>query len=322
MSDEFDIFNLSADNLITPQKTGKGGEIYSPTADKGRDGIYKALIRFLPNVRNSEKSKIKKSYYWLEDPVSGESFSVDDPATVGKKSILADTFWKLKKSTSARDQELSEKFSNVTNFYSLVQIIKDPNQPELEGKIMVFKFGIKINQKIEALLKPEFGDPTNPFDLFEGKMFALHVVKKQKWNNFDLCEFVGERTPLILDGKPIQKTKEDMSKVVDYLKNNSPELEKYDYKEWTDETHEKVLNAIRNIIPDGRLVEQILGGKAGAKPAATAQAPQADAQSAATSKPQTSFDDLMSTGSQNPAPQAEKKATGSVSSLDDLYNNL
>lgn len=325
MSNEFDIFNLSSENLITPQKTGKAGEIYAPSADKGRDGIYKALIRFLPNVRNSEKSKIKKSYYWLEDPVSGESFGVDDPATVGKKSILADTFWKLKKSTSARDQELAEKFSRNDNFFSLVQILKDPNQPELEGKIMVFKFGIKINQKIEALLKPsEFGEPINPYDLFNGKLFALHIVKKQKWNNYDLCEFVGDKTPLVLEGKPIQKTKEDMARVVEWLKTNSPELEKYDYKEWTEEQNEKVLNAIRNIIPDGRLVEQILGGagKVGTKPAATADT----TSETPASKPQTNFDDLMSgTGKTESAPKAEtpkSNSGGSVSSLDDLYNNL
>lgn len=318
---ELDIFNLSADNFITPEKKSKGGETYSPSADKGRDGIYKALIRFIPNVRNVEKSKIKKTYYWLEDPDTGEGFGVDDPATVGKKSILADTFWKLKKSQSAKDQELAEKFSNVTNFYSLVQIVKDPNQPELEGKIMVFKFGIKINQKIEALLKPEFGDPINPFDLFEGKLFALHVVKKQKWNNFDLCEFIGERTPMVLDGKPIQKTKEDMTRVVEYLKNNSPELEKYDYKEWTDETHDRVLNVIRRTIPDARLVEQIIGGgaKVGSKPAAT-QASADDVLGTSTpsqSAPQTSFDSLTET------PKAEApKSGGGVSSLDDLYNNL
>lgn len=315
-----DIFNLSADNLITPPKSNKGGEIYAPAADKGRDGIYKALIRFIPNVRNSEKSKIKKSYYWLEDPITNESFSVDDPATVGKKSILADTYWKLKKSQSAKEQELAEKFSRADNFYSLVQIVKDPNQPELEGKIMVFKFGIKINQKIEALLKPEFGDPTNPFDLFEGKLFALHIVKKQKWNNFDMCEFVGERTPLILEGKPIQRTKEDMAKVVEWLKTGSPELEKYDYKEWTDETHEKVANAIRNIIPDGRLAEQILGGagKVGVKPNADPTV----IDSATKTAPSTNFDDLMNgTGKETP-PADAKKSTGSVSSIDDLYAGL
>lgn len=315
-----DIFNLSAESLITPQKKG-GGEIYSPSADKGRDGIYKALIRFLPNVRNADKSKMKKSYYWLEDPVTGESYSVDCPATVGKKSILADTFWKLKKSQSARDQELAEKFSRNDNWYSLVQIVKDPNAPDLEGKIMVFKFGVKINQKIEALLQPEFGVGTNPYDLFEGKLFALHIVKKQKWNNYDLCEFVGDKTPLVLDGQPIQKTKEDMAKVVEWLKTNSPELEKYDYREWTDETTEKVLTTIRNIVPDGRVVEQILqGSKVGAKPAANTNAA-SNTGTAAEAKPQTNFDDLMG-GNSTAQPKEQPKTGGSVSSIDDLYAGL
>lgn len=266
-----DIFNLQPDSFINPTKA-KTQSFYQPQADEGREGVYKAVVRFLPFHKNPNKSKIQKYYVWINNTVDGEAFSVDCPSTVGKKSILKDTYWKLKNSQSASEQALAENFSRAENFYSLVQIVKDPNKPELEGKIMVFKFGKKINDKIEAQLKPLVGNPCNPYDLFEGKLFALHITKKQKWNNYDSCEFVGDKCALQLPGEasPIAKSKEDMAKVLNWLKEGSPELDKYEYKDWSDEVTEKVHRAIKNIIPDGRLVEQILSAAKSDRPSGSA----------------------------------------------------
>ena len=143
MSENMDIFNLSPDAFVNPEKK-KGGEIYSPAADKGRDGVYKAVIRFVPFVHNPAKSRLNKYYAWLTDPDTGDGFSVDSPRSVGKKCIINDAYWKLKKSTNLKEQEKADGLNTMTSYYSLVQIVKDPNQPELEGKIMVFKFGSKI----------------------------------------------------------------------------------------------------------------------------------------------------------------------------------
>jgi len=320
MEDNFDIFNLPADAFITPEKKSTS-EFYSPSADKGRDGVYKSLVRFLPNIHNPAQSKIMKYYVWLTDPSTGDGFSVDCPSTVGQKSVLKDMYWKLKKSESVKDQELAQEyFGRVESHYAIIQVLKDPNAPELEGKIMIYKFGAKINQKIEAMLKPEFGEPVNPFDLFEGKTFALHIVKKMKWNNYDQCAFVGERTPLVLDGTPIQKTKEDMGKVSTWLKDNSPDITKYGYQEWDQEMTNRVHATIAKIVPDGRMVEEmtnsaIAEGNTGAN-AAPAVAPQ------------TSFsgESLMGAPKETAAvtpPAAETPASvAGVSSLDDLYNDL
>jgi hypothetical protein len=259
--DSGDIFNLNNDSFVNNNVKPKS-VFYQPSADEGREGVYKAVIRFLPYHKNPSKSKIQKYYVWIKDTVSGESFSADCPSTVGKKSILKDMYWKLKNSQSASEQALAENFSRAENFYSLVQVVKDPNKPELEGKIMVFKYGKKINDKIEAQLKPVDAEipACNPFDLFEGKLFALHITKKQKWNNYDSCEFVGDKIALKLPGEdaPIKKDKKDMDRVLNWLKEGSPELDKYEYKDWTDELTNKIHNAIKNIVPDGRLVEQIL----------------------------------------------------------------
>ena len=168
-----DIFNLDAESLVTPVKKegSKDLEFYKPYPEDGKDGVYKSLVRFVPNPSEPTKSKIHKYYVYLKDPSTGNGFSVDCPSTVGKKSVLKDIFWKLQNSNSAADKELSKNFSRKEDYYSLIQIVQDKNRPELEGKIMIFKFGKKLNDMIEAQLKPEYGEPVNPFDLFNGKLF-------------------------------------------------------------------------------------------------------------------------------------------------------
>ena len=255
MSD-LDIFNLDSDAFVT--KTAKGEskdlEFYKPYPEDGKDGVYKALIRFLPNPADPKKSKIHKYYVYLKDPQSGDGFSVDCPSTVGKKSILKDIFWKLKNSHSAADQETAKSFSRKEDYYSLVQIVQDKNRPELEGKIMIWKFGKKINDMIEAQLKPEYGEPCNPYDLFEGRLFGVSVRKVGEWNNYDLCQFVGERMPITIEGNKMEKSKGDMEKIVEYLKTGPQNLSSFDYKDWDDALTEKVMSIIRSTVPDGRVI--------------------------------------------------------------------
>lgn len=313
-----DVFNLTPDSFVSPEKKSKGFELYQPKSEDGREGVYSALVRFLPWWKKPSESKIGKYYVWVTDQGTGESFSVDCPSTVGQKSILKDVFWKLKNSPNAMEQELSKNFARAENLYSLVQIVKDPNKPELEGKILVYKFGKKINEKIESQIKPKALGATqcNPYDLFEGKLFSIHVTKKASWNNFDQCEFVGDKCALTLPGAeaPIKKVKEDMDKVLKWLQESSPDLDKYRFKEWTDEIREKVHRAIKNAVPDARIVDQLMNGSGSTftPPASSASA-------------KTSMEAVGSIPKRTAAKETaeEKKAEKApVKNLDDLYAGL
>ena len=312
-----DIFNLQAESFVNPPKK-KTSDIYSPQADNGKDGVYEAVIRFIPNHTNPNQSKIQKFCVWLEDPTEEKGFLVDCPSSVGKKSILKDIFWKLKNSTSARDQELALKFSRNGYFYSLVQIVEDKNAPDLVGKIMVFKFGIKVNEKIEAQLKPARGTATNPYDLFEGKDFILRISKKQKWNNYDLCEFSSDRTAITIgtEKTPIARNAEDMARTKAWLAAESPDLGKYEYKEWTQEITDRVMKAINNIIPDRRLAEQVMGSAATTAPNGGLQVDMAQASPKSTSD--------LSEAARTVTPQngAKIAAPSAGTGLDDLYSGL
>lgn len=333
MSNLNDIFNLSNDMFVTQtqQTQSRDLEFYKPYAENGKDGVYKSLIRFVPNPVEPAKSKIHKYYVYLKDPVTGDSFSVDCPSTVGKKSVLKDLFWKLKQSHSAADQELSKSFSRKEDFYSLIQIVKDPNKPELEGKVMLWKFGKKVNDMIESQLKPEYGEACNPYDLFEGKLFAVHVRKVGDWNNYDLCQFIGERTPIEVEGQKMQKKQDDMEKIVEYLKTGPSNLTNFEYKDWDDELTEKVMGVIRNTVPDGRLINEITSGASQSRGNSNSysQSKPSTQSSPAPAKAETKaseIDDFF-TSSETPAVKSKASTSASdsddkMSSLEDLYADL
>lgn len=249
-----DIFNLSVDDFKTEEK--RETTLYKPDANSGRDGVYKSVVRFLPWHENPKKSVMQKWSCWLTNPLTEESKMVDCPSSVGKKSILQDMFWKLKKSESVAEQKLAENFSRRQVFASLIQVIKDDNRPELVGKIMIWKYGIKIYNKIQAEMKPEFGKPHIPFDLFEGKPFLVHITKVAGFNNYDNCRFLDEKLPITIDGNKMEKNQEDLEKIMSFLKT-SPDLNAYDYRDWDEDTTNFVNDVIRNTVPGGRMVAEV-----------------------------------------------------------------
>jgi hypothetical protein len=321
MEENFDIFNLDNEAFVKQEvKRDEDEFLYKPYPELGKDGVYKSLVRFLPNITNPKKSKIHQYYVWLKDPVDGTNHKAICPSTVGKKSILKDLFWKLKNSHSAADQELAKAFSRKEDFYSLVQIVKDPNKPELEGKIMVFKFGRKVNDLIEQQIKPEFGNPSNPYDLFEGKNFGLQVRKVGEWNNYDLCQFVGDKMALIIEGDAVEKTESGRDIVTKYLKTGPLDLDKYDYNDWSDEESDKIMRIIRNTIPDGRMVSEIIGSSADSKSTSSASVSVDDLYEQASSRSTTSTEN--DSVDEAPAKSAKPASKKSAPSLDDLYNDL
>ena len=251
-----DIFNLDSEDFVEKNQS-KESDLYKPNAKDGKDNVYKSLVRFIPFWKDPRKSKIKKYSYWLEDPLTGDGFSVDCPSTINQKSIIQDTFWKLKKSQSVAEQKLAEKFKRRENYYALVQILKDDQKPELVGKIKILKFGQKLNAIIQAELQPEYGQPYNPFDPLKGRPLALHVTISAGFNNYDLSKFVGESLPAMMNGKKIDNSPDTMKTFFEYLKSNSPDLSGYDYKEWDEEMHQKVKSVIENSIPSMRTAEHI-----------------------------------------------------------------
>ena len=304
---EFDIFNLSVDAVNTHevQNTSSGNDIYKPTADEGKDGTYKALIRFVPNPKNPRNSLVKKYVHWLTD-AAGEGKLVDSPTSIGEKCPIAEAFFKLRKSDSAVDRKIADKLKRREQYYALIKIIKDPQHPEFEGQYKIFKFGYKIKEKIDEELKPAFGEPTQIFDLFNGKNFELIITRQGEYNNYDKSKFASSKSAVVIDGEPAEKTSDTMGKIKAEL-DAAPSLEPYEYKAWDDETRDFVNSILRQYLNPGSAMDEIVS-KPKAKPVAKKE------ESASTDF---DFDTT-------PAPKAAAKVeeTANVDSSDDLDSFL
>jgi len=258
MSEEFNIFSISVDDIDTheqPQSTGTN-TMYKPSADDGKDGTYKALIRFVPNVENPRNSLIKKYVNWLTGP-DGDSKLVDSPSSIGESCPVADAFWKLRKSDSAVDRKASDKLKRREQYVSLVKIIKDPQFPDLEGTYKVFKFGYKIKEKIDAELKPDFGEPTQVFDLFEGKNFELIINRQNDYNNYDKSKFSSSTSAIQLGNKTAERTPEDMASIKEELEN-APSLKSFEYQAWDAPTRDFVNSVIKMYLNPGDAMNNVV----------------------------------------------------------------
>lgn len=235
------------------EKSNSSLNEFKPSADSGKNGIYQAVVRFVPWYKDPQSGSIKEKWIsYLVDPVTEKGKYVDCPSSVGKPSILQDMYWKLKKSDNVLDQEKAKIFSRKHSFASIIQVIKDDNNPENEGKLLVWRYGVKIYDKIMAELKPMIGEKHDPFDVFNGKAFAVVVTKVSGYNNYDQTKFIDKRIPLMVPfgegGKfrPITQN-DDMAKVFEWVKEASPDLDKYNFKEWDQETYDYVNHVIQAV---------------------------------------------------------------------------
>lgn len=270
MANEFDIFSVSVKDLDTGDRPQATSDLYTPKPDQGQDGTYRSLIRFLPNVKNPRKPFVRKYVYWLEDR-DGNGFYADSPSTVGEKCPVQDMFFKLRNSESAVDKKMSEGLKRREVFYALVQIVKDPQNRDLEGQIKVMKFGYKIKTKIDEELNPQFDEPTQVFDPFEGKNFELVISKKGGYPNYDSSKFQGSRSAMSINGEEVTADDAGRTAILDYIKD-APELGNFDYRPWSDDQRNKVMGVLAQFSNPGASIETVTQAKSTPEPAKTAAA--------------------------------------------------
>jgi len=184
-------------------------------------------------------------------------------------------------------------------YYALIKIIKDPQNPDLDGTYKVFKFGYKIKEKIDAELKPDFGEPTQVFDLFEGKNFELIITRQGEYNNYDKSKFSSSQSAIILGDAPAERNKENMATIKEELED-APSLATYDYQAWDETTRAFVNDVLRMYLNPGDSISEI-SSPAPKKSAAKAEpkkeepvAVEAEAASASSSSSVNADDDLDS----------------------------
>jgi len=158
---------------------------------KDKAGNGTATIRFLPPPDGEDVPWVKRYNHGFKND-QGKWFIENCPTSVGKECPCCDANGILWNSGfEANRKYVSANTKRKLSYYANVYVLKDPANPENEGKVFLFRFGQKIFDKIQDKLQPEFDDqtPINVFDFWEGADFVLRMTQKDNFANFDKSEF-------------------------------------------------------------------------------------------------------------------------------------
>jgi hypothetical protein len=175
----------------------KGDErLWKPVMDKS--GVGSAVIRFLPAPEGSELPWVQVWSHAFQGP--GGWYIENSLTTLGNQDPVSEHNRVLWNSGSDADKDEARKQKRKLSYFANIYVVKDPANPENEGRVFLYKFGKKIFDKIMGAMQPEFDDdePINPFDFWEGANFKLKLKKVAGYWNYDSSEFA--RTSPLLEG--------------------------------------------------------------------------------------------------------------------------
>ena len=155
--------------------------------DKGGNGY--AIIRFLPAPNGEDLPFVKLYSHAFQGP--GGWYIENSLTTLGQKDPVSEYNTELLNNGTDAGKETARKQKRKLTYISNIYVVKDPANPENEGKVFLFKYGKKIFDKLTAAMQPEFEDEEaiDPFDFWQGANFKLKAKNVAGFRNYDSSEF-------------------------------------------------------------------------------------------------------------------------------------
>ena len=179
---------VEKENAPQEKKSYKDERLWKPELDKSGNGY--AVIRFLPSSDNEAMPWAKLWNHAFQGP-TGKWFIENSLTTLNQKDPVSEYNSSLWNSGVESDKEIARRQKRKLQYYSNIYVVADPQHPENEGKVFLFRYGKKIFDKLMEALQPQFEDetPVNPFDLDTGANFKLKIRKVDGYWNYDKSEF-------------------------------------------------------------------------------------------------------------------------------------
>ncbi len=166
---------------------GADERLWKLDVDKAGNGY--AVIRFLPAPNGEELPWAKVWSHAFQGP--GGWYIENSLTTLGGKDPVSEYNRILWNSGADEDKEQARKQKRKLTYIANIYVVKDPANPQNEGKVFLYKFGKKIFDKISAAMQPEFEDEEaiDPFDFWKGANFKLKAKNVAGYRNYDSSEF-------------------------------------------------------------------------------------------------------------------------------------
>ena len=249
---EFDVSMFNFDSM----KEAVGADPFAAKANKfeedtrfyklakDKEGNGGALIRFLPD---SEKGMIKTVYKintTIEKNGKKRFVSEFSPTTIGKPCPFQEEWQRL---WNLGDKVNSKLYGRSTKYIANIKVLKDPANPENEGKIFLLEMRGSLKDKIQNAVDPSPQDrslgkqPKEMFNPLRGNSFML--VAKRGANgqiNYDSSEVSNDVTSAY----------DSVEAALADIQNNTHKLSDFD-KESAYLTYEKLQEKMKYVTFDG-----------------------------------------------------------------------
>jgi hypothetical protein len=160
------------------------------TMDKAGAGA--AVIRFLPEAEGDNTPWVLIWEHSFKGP--GGFYYEKSLTTLSQRDPVSEYNTELWNSGIDANKEIARSQKRNARYISNILVVKDPANPENEGKVFLFKYGKKIFEKVKAVMFPENDpveqkDPMNPFCPWTGANFKLRVKRVGEYPSYEQSEF-------------------------------------------------------------------------------------------------------------------------------------
>ena len=197
------------------KKSYEDTRLWKPTVDKAGNGY--AVLRFLPPAAGEDLPWVRYWDHGFKGP-TGQWYIENSLTSIGQADPVGELNSKLWNSGIESDKEVARAQKRRLHYVVNAYVVSDPSNPDNEGKVMLFKFGKKIFDKIMDVMQPAFQDEkaVNPFDFWEGADFKLKIRQVEGYRNYDKSEF-SSPAPLSDDDSKLEAIYGQMHPLQEFL---------------------------------------------------------------------------------------------------------
>ena len=139
------------------------------------------ILRLVPFVKDPSKTFFHYySHGWVSE-MTGQFQSAISPQTWGERDPIAEARYRLSRTGSEEEKEKAKALNRKENWLVNVYVVKDPDNPENEGKVKILRFGRQLHKIVMEAMEGEDADEFGEkiFDLSsEGCSFRVKVEEQ------------------------------------------------------------------------------------------------------------------------------------------------
>jgi len=215
------MFEMSWDKLQSnlPQGTLQEKKKFGPDErffklSRGDDDKGSAIIRLLPDKNGIPFVKMFSHSIKKYDPGLGKDryYIEDSPQSIGLPCPAAEKWQELMKIGTEQSKEEARLYSRKLKFITNILVVKDPFNPANNGKVMLWEFGTKLNDKFISAMNPSDEDielGTKAKELYhplKGCNILLKIKKSSGFFNYDDTS--------IMDATSVSDTEEEAIELI------------------------------------------------------------------------------------------------------------